>query len=380
MRTFKKLLGATIAFNLSINLFVFQPVRADDIYSPDNSNKPDPLQVTKQLRGNFHVGEFSGSAIYNYPIVLPTGRNGLTPNVQLTYNNQDSSLDTVAGYRWNLNSYSIKRINKKGVEKLYNEKDFVANTPAGNGELSPVQLTNGQFGRYGQKVERGFSKYEFKNDNTWIVTDKQGTQYKFGLTDEGRQFDPDSPSRTYQWMLEEVRDLNDNFIRYTYIKDGNQVYPKTIHYTGHGTEDGVFEVVFESGLERKDIHTSYAAGFQVQTKLLITKIDVYANGQLRRKYDIGHTTVDPLIRKTIGQITETGYNSSGQATSLPPTTFEYTPSAVSWQATNNYMPNWIFESCYYECQGAKWTAQWDMTGDGLVDFEHYGNLDASTVH
>ena len=98
MRTVKRMLSVALIPVLLANLFVFQSAFADDVYSPDNSNKPDPLQYSKHLQRNLHVGEFSGAAIYDYPINLPPGRNGMTPAVQLTYNSQDSSFDNIAGY------------------------------------------------------------------------------------------------------------------------------------------------------------------------------------------------------------------------------------------------------------------------------------------
>ena len=57
--------------------------------------------------------------------------------------------------------------------------------------MAPVQLNDGQHGHYGQKVERSFAKYEYHSDGSWVVTDKQGTKYIFGQTEDSRQFDPD---------------------------------------------------------------------------------------------------------------------------------------------------------------------------------------------
>ncbi len=381
----KRSLSLALIPVLFINLFLLQPVHAaEDAYSPDNSNKTDPMQTSKQMRGNFQVGEFTGASIYDYPIALPAGRNGMTPAVQLTYNSQDSSHDNIVGYRWSLNTYSIKRLNKKGVENLYNRNDFAIYSPAGSGELVATQLTDGAHGQYGQKVESSFAKYEFLNDNTWLITDKQGAQYKFGLTDESRQFDPDDPSRIYQWMLEEIRDRNDNFIRYTYFKLDNSIYPKTIHYTGHGTEDGVFEVRFlpfannETGDARPDPYFGYEKGFRTDTKYLVTGIEIYAEENLRREYKLQHTNIDPIVKQTIQQIQEIGYSNDGQVTSLPPTRFEYTPSDVRWEETTDYMPTWTFEHCYHECGGAYKIYEWDMNGNGIHDFEFSDSSSSSS--
>ncbi|MCK5608808.1 hypothetical protein KAR91_43445, partial [Candidatus Pacearchaeota archaeon] len=376
MKNFKRTLSVALIPVLFINLFLLQFAQAaDDVYSPDNSNKTDPMQSIKQMRGNFQVGEFTGAAIYNYPISIPAGRNGMTPGIQLAYNSQDSSHDNIVGYRWNLNTYSIKRVNKKGVENLYNRNDFVVNSPAGSGELIATQLVDGVHGHYGQRVENSFAKYEFLTDNSWLITDKQGTRYKFGLTDDTRQFDLDDPSRTYQWMLEEIRDRNDNFIRYSYFKVDNRIYPKTIHYTGHGTNDGIFEVRFlpfandETGEVRPDPYFGYERGFRTDTKYLVTGISIYSEENLRREYNLKYTNINPIVKQTIQEIQEIGYTKSGQATSLPATKFDYTPSDVRWEETTDYMPTWTFEHCYHTCGGAINVYEWDMNGNGMHDFE-----------
>ena len=370
MYKLKKCIGLMLLFLILASAL---PVKADDAYSPDNSVKTDPLQSAKQIGEKVTQDEFSGAAIYEYPIDTPQGRNGMTPSVRLTYNSQDSSLDYIAGYRWSLSSYYIQRINKRGVEKMYSQNDFFAVLPSENGELTAIQI-NEQYGVYGQKTERAFSKYEYKDDETWVVTDRNGVKYTFGTSADDKQYDPNDQSHVYKWMISEIRDTNDNFIKYNYLKADNQIYPKTISYTGHGDENGIFEVQFlpfaqdSTGTKRNDSHLSYAEGFKVETNYMLTGIQVYANNQIKRKYDINHITVNPIIKQTIESITETGYDENGNAKSLPPSTFEYTPSTVSWQETTDYIPNWLFASCSDNCHSTG-AYEWDMTGDGLVDYE-----------
>jgi hypothetical protein len=366
MQTFKRLLVVAL---LPILLFTtFSSVFAEEQYVSDNSVRVDPLQEAKQ-RGNISVGEFTGAAIYNYPISLPPGRNGLTPSVSIIHNSQDNSLHNFVGYRWSLNEYSIKRLNKKGVEKLYNRNDFIVETPISFGELAEL---GGGF--YAEKIESTFAKYEYKPDGSWLMTDKNGVKYSFGLSQNTKQFDPESPDHVYQWMLEEIRDTNDNFIRYTYNKVDNQMYPEKIIYTGHGQTDGIFEVRFLMDTAiREDTQFSYASGFLVETKHLINSIEVYADGKLRRKYDLSYTNIDPLLRKILAGIAETGYDLNNSPTSLPPTTFEYTPSVISWEETDLYPSPLDFASCQgeYGCTTNPKKFFWDITGDGLVDYPGY---------
>ncbi|MBN2306805.1 hypothetical protein JXD20_02370 [Candidatus Peregrinibacteria bacterium] len=360
---FKKLLPL---FFGGVFLLSTQPALAE--YFPENAAKPDPVAGQKQLQG-MTVGEFTGSGIYEYPIGLPAGRNGMMPTVSLTYNSQDEALDNIVGYHWDITKFSIKRINKHGVEKLYNQNDFTANLPFESGELIVESLSDEAHGQYAQHFESNFTDYEFLPDNSWLVTDKQGNKYLFGVSEASRVFDPDDPSRVSEWMLEEIRDTNDNYIKYKYLKSGNRLYPYEINYTGHGAEDGIFKIeFFYEG--RSDSHFSFATGFRIDSDLLINRIEIYVNETLRKKIEVGYTKIQDFNRNTVGSITETGYDKNGQVTALPPTTFEYTESDVRWEETTDYMPEWFFKT-YMEDYGNSYPLvyMWDMTGDGLPDFE-----------
>jgi len=79
-------------------------------------------------------------------------------------NSQDNALDNLVGYHWSLTQSSIRRFNKTGVEKLYSANTFIADTPFESGELSTISLPDGQHGRYGQRVETNFARYEYLED------------------------------------------------------------------------------------------------------------------------------------------------------------------------------------------------------------------------
>ena len=369
---FKKVSPLLLALIFFINS---NPALAEQ-YISDNSLRQDTLKNQKQ-QGNLSVGEFTGATVYDYPLTLPAGRNGLTPSLSLTHNSQDTNLHNQVGYKWSMTEFSIKHLNKNGVDKFYDQNgniglnQFTATTPISSGELTSVELMDNHHGLYAEKYESSFAKYEYTPDGYWFMTDKNGIRYTFGKSPEARQFDLNDPTRVYQWMLEEIRDKNENFIRYTYQKFDNQIYPKSIHYTGHGQEDGLFEVKFliDAQTKRKDAKYSYATGFLVTTNYIVNGIEIYLGDKLQRKYDLAYGTVNPLIRKTLTSITETGYDDEQKAIALPPTTFEYSPSLIEWEETQLYNKNVLpFTTCKDGiCQSHKKAFFWDMTGDGLVD-------------
>ena len=61
----------------------------------------------------------SGALTYSYGIDVPPGRNGLNPNIGISYNSQNSTQDSIVGYGWSLNIPYIERLNKNGSDQLY---------------------------------------------------------------------------------------------------------------------------------------------------------------------------------------------------------------------------------------------------------------------
>ncbi len=265
--------------------------------------------------------DINGPLTYDYPIVVPPGRNGLEPDLKLSYNSQLSVEESVFGYGWNINIPYIERINRKGTDKLYTENYF-------NSSLSGELVSLGG-SSYGSKVDNGeFLKYEF-NGTYWLVTDKQGTKYKFGYSAATRQDNPNDSTKVFKWMLEEVRDTNDTYIKYEYFKDNGQIYPSRIVYTGSGATDGIFEVEFLreaiSGVLK-----SYKTGFAVTTGYRINEIRTKVNGNWVKKYILGYQTANTNTHSLLNSVTESGQDELNNVISLPATSFSYQTINRNW--------------------------------------------------
>ncbi len=260
-------------------------------------------------------------------------------------------------------------MNKKGTDKLYTENYFNSSL---SGELSFV---SGNL--YNSKIENGeFLKYEFIN-NSWVATDKSGTKYKFGINASSRQDDPSNTSKVYRWYLEEVRDTNNNYIKYEYFKDQGQIYPAKIYYTGNNITDGIFQIEFLRET-RTDTLTSFKTTFSVKTNYRINEIQAKVNGAWTRKYALGYINGDNSIRSIFSTITESGKDEGGIVTVLPVTKFEYQKNTTkNW----TYDPSWtlpIEPNGFYKDKalvlsdpnnlkdlGAR---EMEINGDGLIDF------------
>lgn len=287
---------------------------------PPSGTAPLLPSTVKQLIPQSNLA--TGALTYSYPLTVPPGRNGMAPQVSLTYNSQNNAEGSIVGYGWNVDIPSIERVNKTGTNKLYTDNYFSSSL---SGELVNVSGSS-----YRAKVEGGdFLEYAFSS-NAWTVKDKKGTVYKFGTTAASRQDNPSDSTKAYKWMLEEVRDLNDNYVRYEYYKNGSQIYPSKIKYTGYGSTDGIFEVEFLRQA-RTDASQSYYAGFLVTTGYRINEIQARINGTWVRKYALAYTTGDNGHRSLLSGITASAQqeNGSGQVT-LPPVSFQYQAGTHTW--------------------------------------------------
>ena len=92
----------------------------------------------------------SGALVYTYPLVIPPGRNGVQPNLTLSYNSQSSDNSSLFGYGWSLNIPFIERLPKTGIEHLYDGSDEYFYSSL-SGELATTTVNT----EYEPRVENG---------------------------------------------------------------------------------------------------------------------------------------------------------------------------------------------------------------------------------
>jgi RHS repeat-associated protein len=289
-------------------------------YSGDLTNDITKERLTPQ------IDNLTGALTYKYQFTLPPGRNGISPDLELNYSSANEANDYIAGYGWTFNIPSIYRLKRKGTDKLYTQDYFASSV---SGELTGLNSSD-----FVAKIEKGdFLKYK-RVGTGWEVTDKNGTVYKFGTSAATRQ-DDSTGTKIFKWMLEEVRDTNNNFIRYEYTKNGRQIYPSAIYYTGNNITDGIFKVEF--GTETKpDDQKQYDTGFAVQPTLRVSTVTVKVNNVVTHVYDLDYTAGENANRSLLTSITETGYTEAGVASPLPPTTFQYQDAVDGWTQDTNW--------------------------------------------
>lgn len=358
-----------------LGIEAMQMMAVGDVFEPFLDYAVDPMSISKSL-GVYETNLATGAATYQYPIYLPPGRNGFQPEIYLFYNNQMVLDDSIYGYGWDLYmGGSITRTKEYGTFEIYDNNEFYLNMLGASGELLPVSLVDNEHGDYGLQVEDAFYRYEFLADDSWVVTDQNGTEYYFGQVGESRQDDPNDSSRIFEWKLDEIRDVMGNYVRYEYFEDQGQIYPKAIYYTGYGNadlaNDGPIEVRFQpfydgvAGNERDDWTKWYDKGFEVKTDYILNGIDVLVEGNVVREYDISYTTGENGRRSMLGSIVETGTSLEGDVVTLPATEFEYSMNDGDYDFTYEGVYSDLAEHSHFT----------DINGDGYPDQTPFDHID-----
>jgi len=270
-----------------------------------------------------------GSAALGYPIVLPAGRQGMQPQLSIQYNSAGSN--DWLGVGWNLTVPSIGIDTRWGVPRYDGVLETETYVIEGE-ELAPVAHRGDLQPRSGEKqfyprVEGSFNKIIRHGDNPknywWEVTDKSGTKYSYGGTTSLGIIDSsvlkDGDGNLSHWGLVEMRDLNDNFVRYRYTKvqdvgvqggtvAGYNNYINKITYTGFGSSEGKYEVLFIRDRElaeakRMDVSINARYGFKQVTADLLRKIEVQYNQQNIRSYAL-HYKQGAFYKTLLDKITE----------------------------------------------------------------------------
>ncbi len=311
----------------------------------------------------------TGAMNYSYPITIPQGRLGMTPEININYNSQENENGGVFGYSWGLDIPYIERVNKNGSEKIYSEKYFTSSIDGELIEISP--------GVYRPRVDNGGFHEYFLTNNSWVFKDKSGVTYKFGTNADSRQDNISNTNQVYKWMLDEKRDLNGNYITYKYYKDAGEIYPQKINYTEHSNSPGIFEVEFFREI-RSDSYTSYKTAFKVTTSYRINEIQAKVNGNWVKKYVITYTTGDNGFRSLINSITLSSKDKNGVIKTLPPSKFTYQKTTPGWDEDS---VNWSSPVLL----GDNHEMAIDIKGDSWVDIiqsvDRYGqNLSTGPFH
>ena len=273
----------------------------------------------------------SGTANLSYPIEIPAGRQGMQPNLALTYSSGGGN--GWLGVGWDISIPSITVETRWGVPRyrtawesevyVYEGEQLVTKDGAGEfrkmahrtNDTASIGRLNGNVRFYPRKDELFDSIVRHgtgPGNYWWTVTHKNGVTDYYGkyASDNGvndscvlRKTDGNTNSNgpIAHWALAESVDPYGNSIRYYYdvvyskgVSNGSwgkQIYADSISYTCLSStnptlqEPGKYSLVFQrKGTDRTDIITSLNRGLKEVTADVLCHLDVKYRDTLFRQY------------------------------------------------------------------------------------------------
>jgi RHS repeat-associated protein len=255
-----------------------------------------------------------GSADLSLPIEIPAGRGGMQPQLNISYSSERGN--GLMGIGWGMSLPAITVETRWGVPAYlgaYESESYLLNgeelLPQVN-KSSFVARSTAQTVEFFPKVEGAFNRIIRHGTSTanywWEVIDKQGVKYYYGKysTDSGPNSNcilTDNRGNIAHWALAEVRDLNDNYVKYNYqvthnavssspASDTREILPTNITYTGSGTTDGKYKIEFVYNTSRPDYYISSRYGFPEITDQLLHQVVIKFNNNYIHSYFIKYKT------------------------------------------------------------------------------------------
>ncbi len=187
-----------VALIATVVLFQFGAARGapGDIFSiPAPVIGSDPPKASDIADGDASVSTQTGALRYSYPIRVPPGRNGMVPQLALSYSSQAPIYGGLAA-GWSLSIPEIREDTSQGRLRTHSPEveggqadpladDRFVSTMAGGRPLIPVTepTSSGVYKTYRAQNDTSFMRYERMNAEQsfrWRVYSTDGTTYFFG--------------------------------------------------------------------------------------------------------------------------------------------------------------------------------------------------------
>ena len=305
----------------------------------------------------------SGGSTYSMPIVVPPGTNGVIPSVALAYNSQTGN--GIAGMGWNIAGLSaITRAPRSwyydgetNAVDMSNNDRFVLD----GSRLILKSGSNGTDGAtYGTESEN-FAAITAKgsqgNGSEWFqVIAKDGVVMEFGNRSDARQTGQFATVLT--WALSKIQYPDGNYIEFLYKTDAYfNLLIDQINYTGNSIAGQLpyNQVKFDYKV-RQDLNTLYQADTKIESKYLLDKITVAAEGQTVKSYQLNYGT-DPSYGADFGSYLKRITESGSDGSTLNATNFKYGDAPVNF---NSVQSQSIYANGLVNLTG-------DFNGDGITD-------------
>ena len=272
-----------------------------------------------------------GSANLSFPIETPPARNGMNPNLVISYNSDVSN--GLLGEGWDLNIPAITVDTRWGVPRYDNNiesETYLLNGAmlcvAVNGDLllphrTTINRTSNRefYTRIGGDFSRIIRKGDSPSNYTWEVTDKRGVKYTYGgngavLKGPFSNVNGISKDVIAEWKLSRIEETHGDYITFAYdtINESaiggltaKAIYLKEVKVFHNGANSGNPHTVITltRGIT-KNVKTNNARyGFLTSSNSLLENISVnFLNESLRSySFEYGTGVFDRTVLSQIKQ-------------------------------------------------------------------------------
>ncbi len=296
----------------------YAPTTVTDIKAANPAEGMTFIQPPKPSR--------TGDANLSFPIQVPPGRKGMTPQVAISYNSNGGS--SWVGYGWSLSVPSVSISTKWGVptfpntenevyqlkgEELIMEGDHKANRYQTDGQGNPIAHSTRSTGdvKFFTKTMSSYKEIIRKGSSTssyiWYEKDGQGKRWLYGTDDisnytiNSDYLITNSSGDVVEWLLAVEIDKWGNTIRYEYDKatvsgtssikhGGTRYHLSKITYTGHNQTSGKYSISFETSFTRPDARVNYNTSAKIVDDVQLDEIVVKYNSTVVKEYEFNYTT------------------------------------------------------------------------------------------
>jgi RHS repeat-associated protein len=304
----------------------------------------------------------TGAANYTIPIGVPPAAQGMQPNLSIVYNSQAGN--GIMGMGWNLAGLSaIARVPKNiyndgKVEEIKLDRTdqyaFDGNRliwVSGSAHSYDGAVYHTEMETFVQVTAKGTSG----NGPQWFeVKTKDGLTMEFGNTPGSRV--TGANNTVIAWKINRIEDQFSNYMVFEYRTDDDEQPISTIKYTGNTTGGKEpYNTIHFGYATRNDVNTTWPAGKQITTDLLLESIEVISEGVFVRKYEFGYKCSYSSLLSTVAL---TG--SDGERLNV--TKIEWDNKNIYTEPFQNYTP--VLTALHnYRCR----FFPGDMNGDGISD-------------
>lgn len=325
------------------------------------------------IDGTFEV--VAGSANYVIPVRTAPGAGGLAPQLKLVYNHHDST--ELLGVGWSLAGLpSISR-----CPATHAQDNFAAAVAYGDDDRFCLDGQRLIAILPGPERARGYGKdgtVYHTESNEWtrvrsigdcnsmggcyfVAQSKTGLRVELGHTSDSN-VKAIGQTRAYQWRVNRVSDISNNYYEVDYAQDKGIAYPRLLRYTynqaaGLTANTHAVEFVYDSG--RSDSSTDYRFG-EKRLERRLKAINFFIEGSVQGGYSF---TYDLSPATSSGRLTRVSY--CMKQLCFKDTVFSYLNPTNGFDA-EALVGKQQQQNAYGDLN---WTV--DVTGDGFPDQVYY---------